>query len=46
MIAAVLFGYVPLAIWVYLMVARGGFWLARERDDRSEGARSHRTGRP
>jgi len=39
MIAAVLFGYVPLAIWVYLMVARGGFWLARERDDRGEGAR-------
>jgi len=22
-----------LAIWLYLLVARGGFWLARERDD-------------
>jgi hopene-associated glycosyltransferase HpnB len=35
--AALLFGYVPLAIWVYLIVARGHFWTARERDDRSEG---------
>ena len=24
----------PLAIWVYLLAGRGGFWLARERDDR------------
>ena len=24
-----------LAIWVYLLAARGGFWLARERDDRA-----------
>jgi hopene-associated glycosyltransferase HpnB len=24
-----------LAIWVYLIAARGGFWLAAERDDRS-----------
>lgn len=28
----------PLAIWVYLMVGRGMFWLARERDDRNEPA--------
>lgn len=26
-------GLPVLAIWVYLLVARGGFWLARERDD-------------
>jgi hopene-associated glycosyltransferase HpnB len=28
----------PLAIWAYLVVGRGGFWLARERDDRTEAA--------
>src|SRR5580700_5255974 len=28
----------PLAIWAYLLLGRGGFWLARERDDRSEPA--------
>lgn len=27
---------IPLLIWAYLIVGRGGFWLARERDDRSE----------
>lgn len=27
-----------LAIWAYLVLARGGFWLARERDDRGEPA--------
>ena len=26
-------GLLALAIWVHLLVARGGFWLARERDD-------------
>ncbi|MDR3511557.1 MAG: glycosyltransferase [Caulobacteraceae bacterium] len=26
----------PLLIWAYLVLARGGFWLARERDDRAE----------
>jgi len=26
----------PLVIWAYLVVGRGGFWLARERDDRTE----------
>ncbi len=25
-----------IAIWLYLLAARGGFWLARERDDRNE----------
>jgi hopene-associated glycosyltransferase HpnB len=25
---------ITLAVWVYLLAARGGFWLARERDDR------------
>lgn len=25
-------GLLSLAIWLYLLVARGGFWLARERD--------------
>ena len=28
------FGFLPLAIWLVLVLARGGFWLARERDDR------------
>ncbi|HET6222059.1 MAG TPA: glycosyltransferase [Dongiaceae bacterium] len=26
-------GLLSLAVWLYLLVARGGFWLARERDD-------------
>src|SRR4051812_36224036 len=26
-------GVLALAIWLYLIAARGGFWLARERDD-------------
>jgi hopene-associated glycosyltransferase HpnB len=26
----------PLLIWVYLVVGRGGFWLARDRDDVGE----------
>jgi hopene-associated glycosyltransferase HpnB len=29
-------GLLALAIWIYLLAARGGFWLARERDDRDE----------
>jgi hopene-associated glycosyltransferase HpnB len=32
MTAAVLFGFLPLAIWLYLLLARRGFWLLRERD--------------
>ena len=31
---ATVLGVLALAIWLYLLVARGGFWLARERDDR------------
>ncbi|SJZ82832.1 hopene-associated glycosyltransferase HpnB [Enhydrobacter aerosaccus] len=27
-------GLVALAIWLYLVLARGGYWLARERDDK------------
>jgi hopene-associated glycosyltransferase HpnB len=26
----------PLAIWIYLIAAHGGFWLARQRDDRNQ----------
>jgi hopene-associated glycosyltransferase HpnB len=32
MFAAILSG-LALAVWVYLVFARGGFWLCRERDD-------------
>ena len=32
MIAAMLFGFLPLAIWLYLLLARRRFWLLRERD--------------
>jgi hopene-associated glycosyltransferase HpnB len=32
MIAGILFGFVPLAVWVYLLLFRNGFWLLRERD--------------
>jgi hopene-associated glycosyltransferase HpnB len=28
----------PLAIWIYLIAAHGGFWLARQRDDRGQPA--------
>ena len=34
MTALILFGGLPLVIWAYLIAAQGGFWLARERDDR------------
>jgi len=27
-------GFVPLAAWLYLVLGRGFFWLARERDDK------------
>jgi hopene-associated glycosyltransferase HpnB len=30
-----LFACLPLAIWVYLVLGRGFYWLARERDDRA-----------
>jgi hopene-associated glycosyltransferase HpnB len=26
----------PLAIWIYMILARGGFWLANQRDDRGQ----------
>ena len=32
MIAGILFGFVPLAIWLVLLLLRGQFWLLRERD--------------
>jgi hopene-associated glycosyltransferase HpnB len=32
--AAVVIGAICLAAWIYLLLGRGGFWLARERDDR------------
>ena len=32
MIVGALFGFLPLAIWLYLLLARRGFWLLRERD--------------
>jgi hopene-associated glycosyltransferase HpnB len=31
-------GLLALAIWLYLLMGRGGFWLARERDDCSRAA--------
>ena len=34
MSAGAILGLVALAIWIYLLVGRGGFWLARDRDDR------------
>ena len=34
MIAGILFGFLPLAIWLYLLLFHNGFWLLRERDTR------------
>ncbi len=31
-------GVIPLIIWLHLVFGRGGYWLARERDDRNEPA--------
>lgn len=36
MIRPLLFGFLPLAIWLTLLLGRGMFWRARERDDRNE----------
>jgi hopene-associated glycosyltransferase HpnB len=36
--AGLVLATLALAIWVYLMSARGGYWLAGERDDRAEPA--------
>ncbi|TXL74307.1 glycosyltransferase [Vineibacter terrae] len=33
MIWAVLLGFLPLAIWLWLLVGQGLYWLTRERDD-------------
>ena len=33
-VAAVIIGAVALAAWAWMLCLRGGFWLARERDDR------------
>jgi hopene-associated glycosyltransferase HpnB len=38
MILMLLFGALPLAIWLHMIFGRGMFWLMRERDDRSEPA--------
>ena len=35
---ALAIGLVALAAWIYLLLARGLFWMARERDDRREPA--------
>lgn len=34
MIVVTALGLLAFAIWLYLLAARGGFWLTRERDDR------------
>jgi hopene-associated glycosyltransferase HpnB len=36
MIALLVMGLVPLAIWLSLLFGRGGFWRAGDRDDRNE----------
>ena len=36
MSALTVFAFLPLAIWLYLLLARGMFWRARERDDLEE----------
>lgn len=36
MIWPLLLGFLPLAIWLILLLGRGMFWRARERDDRNE----------
>lgn len=36
MILGWIFGAIPMAIWIYLLLGRSFFWLARERDDRDE----------
>ena len=33
MMTATILGLLTLAIWLYLLLGHGGFWLARERDD-------------
>src|SRR5689334_21171488 len=40
MIAGVLFGFLPLAIWFYLLLFHNFFWLLRERDTQPVTAQS------
>ena len=35
-VAIALAAGLPLAIWIYMMTARGNFWLANQRDDRGQ----------
>ena len=37
-IAGLVFGFLPLAIWLYLLLGRDWFWRMRERDNRNEPA--------
>ena len=32
MIAGIIFGFIPLAVWLYMLLGRDMFWLFRERD--------------
>src|SRR3984957_16059206 len=41
MIASILFGFLPLLIWLYLLVGHRFFWLLRERDTSSVSAPEH-----
>jgi hopene-associated glycosyltransferase HpnB len=36
-----IFGGIPLLAWLFLLLGRGFFWLARERDDRDEMLTEH-----
>src|ERR1700676_1569073 len=36
MIAGLVFGFLPLAIWLYLLLGRDWFWQMNERDTRGE----------
>lgn len=40
MIAIALLGVLPLTVWIWLLVARGGFWRMNERDDQGEPTRT------
>ncbi len=41
MIASILFGFLPLLIWLYLLLRRRFFWLLRERDTLSVSEPQH-----
>ena len=42
MIPGILFGFLPLAIWLYLLLGRNRFWQLNERDTRDQPARPAR----